>query len=187
MRGFLCSRGSSERAAALVEFAISLPALLIILFAILDFGKLIRESNVIVQSTHRGARSGAALAQPEKSFWCSQQVPLTFTHNCGDVQEWPIEFDALGDARLRALEGGLRLSCSYLKHAGLKPRDWSIKVSGPLLSSAEGDASLQVQQRGIKVSVSQTQKKSRCFTCFLGLFSGFFMAEESSFNFQFTC
>ncbi len=56
--GFLKARGRRRRAAAIVEFAVVMPVLLLILFGIIEFGQLFR----IRQTCLHAAREGARLA-----------------------------------------------------------------------------------------------------------------------------
>lgn len=54
----------SERGAAVVEFAVVLPVLLILITGIIDFGRMYAVAASLAAAAHDGARMGAALADP---------------------------------------------------------------------------------------------------------------------------
>jgi Flp pilus assembly protein TadG len=56
-------RGARDRGAAAVEFALVLPLLLLILFAIIDFGRALNAQITLTQAAREGARL-AALGEP---------------------------------------------------------------------------------------------------------------------------
>jgi hypothetical protein len=56
-------RAASERGAELVEFAFSFPLLLLVLFAIFDFGLMMQRFEVLTNAAREGARMGS-LATP---------------------------------------------------------------------------------------------------------------------------
>ncbi|MEA3502293.1 MAG: TadE/TadG family type IV pilus assembly protein, partial [Actinomycetota bacterium] len=55
------SRGSGERGASAVEFAIVLPVLVLILFGIFEYGLLFREKLTIASAAASSARTGATM------------------------------------------------------------------------------------------------------------------------------
>lgn len=58
-RRFDRSRSRTERGAALVEFALVLPLLLVLVFGIVDFGRAFQSSITLTNATREGARLGA--------------------------------------------------------------------------------------------------------------------------------
>lgn len=52
-----CGRG--ERGAAAVELALVMPLLLLVLFAIIDFGRMLNAQITLTEASREGARSGA--------------------------------------------------------------------------------------------------------------------------------
>lgn len=55
----------NEEGAAVVEFALVLPILLLIVFGIVDFGRAFYTVNNIISAVREGARYGAVLAAPD--------------------------------------------------------------------------------------------------------------------------
>lgn len=53
------ARGAGERGAAMVEFALILPILLVLIFGIIDFGFLFNAQVSLTQATREGVRLGA--------------------------------------------------------------------------------------------------------------------------------
>ncbi len=53
------SRSGGDQGSAAVEFVLVLPVLLLILFAIVDFGRLLNAKIVLSQAAHEGARAAA--------------------------------------------------------------------------------------------------------------------------------
>jgi len=57
-------RTGADQGSAAVEFALVLPVLLLILFGIIDFGRMMNARIVISQAAHEGARAVAIGADP---------------------------------------------------------------------------------------------------------------------------
>jgi len=58
-------RPGGDQGSAAVEFVLVLPVLLIILFAIIDFGRLLNAKIVLTQAAHEGARAAALVDEAE--------------------------------------------------------------------------------------------------------------------------
>jgi Flp pilus assembly protein TadG len=58
-------RPGEDQGSAAVEFVLVLPVLLIILFAIIDFGRLLNAKIVLSQAAHEGARAAALVDAAE--------------------------------------------------------------------------------------------------------------------------
>jgi Flp pilus assembly protein TadG len=56
-------RARDERGAAAVEFALVLPVLLLIIFGIIDFGRMLYTKITITEAAQTGARAGAIFGQ----------------------------------------------------------------------------------------------------------------------------
>ncbi len=70
------SRRARDRGAAAVEFAIVLPLLLLLVFGIIDFGRLLNAQITLTQAAREGARL-AALGQPEVTVVSRAQSAAT--------------------------------------------------------------------------------------------------------------
>lgn len=55
------ARRPSDRGAAAVEFALLLPVVLLIIFAIIDFGRMLNAQIVVSQAAREGARAAALI------------------------------------------------------------------------------------------------------------------------------
>ena len=62
----------SERAAALVEFAIVLPILLLIVFGIVDFGRALYTANNLTSAVREGARLASTQISPDPTVAASK-------------------------------------------------------------------------------------------------------------------
>jgi Flp pilus assembly protein TadG len=62
-----CMRWNSEKGAAVVEFAVILPLLLVILFGIIEFGFLMYNQAMITNAAREGARAGIVIQTPRMS------------------------------------------------------------------------------------------------------------------------
>ncbi len=58
-------RPGGDQGSAAVEFVLVLPVLLLILFAIIDFGRLLNAKIVLSQAAHEGARAAALVDEDE--------------------------------------------------------------------------------------------------------------------------
>ncbi len=58
-------RPSGDQGSAAVEFVLVLPVLVLILFAIIDFGRLLNAKIVLSQAAHEGARAAALVDETE--------------------------------------------------------------------------------------------------------------------------
>jgi Flp pilus assembly protein TadG len=79
----------SERGAALVEFAIVLPVLLLLVFGIIDLGRLLYTYNNLTSAVREGARLAAVQSNPTTAAAVSavqarvQQYAVAFGGNAG--------------------------------------------------------------------------------------------------------
>ncbi len=62
-----CMRWNSEKGAAVVEFAVVLPLLLVIVFGIVEFGFLMYNQAMITNAAREGARFGITIGSERKS------------------------------------------------------------------------------------------------------------------------
>ena len=58
-------RPGEDQGSAAVEFVLVLPVLILILFAIIDFGRLLNAKIVLTQAAHEGARAAALVDEDE--------------------------------------------------------------------------------------------------------------------------
>ncbi len=83
-------RMRSEQGAAVVEFALVLPILLLILLGILDFSFMLYDKAVITNASREGARAGIVLRNPKLSTAEIQAVVWHYTQgaliNLGSAQ-----------------------------------------------------------------------------------------------------
>jgi Flp pilus assembly protein TadG len=56
-------RGRDDRGAAAVEFALVLPVLLLVIFGIIDFGRLLYAKITLSEAAHAGARAAALVGE----------------------------------------------------------------------------------------------------------------------------
>jgi hypothetical protein len=68
-------RAAGKRGQSLVEFAILLPAFMVVLFGMLEFGFAFSHHLTLEYATREGARVGAALAHGTKSVPCESGKP----------------------------------------------------------------------------------------------------------------
>jgi Flp pilus assembly protein TadG len=57
------SRGGGDRGAAAVEFALVLPVLLLVIFGIIDFGRLLYAKITLAEAAREGARAAALVSE----------------------------------------------------------------------------------------------------------------------------
>ena len=55
----------SERGQSLVEFALTLPMLLVVMFMVTEFGRALYQYNILAQATREGARVGVVSAEAD--------------------------------------------------------------------------------------------------------------------------
>jgi Flp pilus assembly protein TadG len=72
-----------EEGAAVVEFALVLPLLLMILFGIIEFGLVLYNQEVITNASREGARFGIVIGDPRPSTGQIQGVVNTYLTNSG--------------------------------------------------------------------------------------------------------
>src|SRR3954469_14916832 len=56
-------RDSGDRGAVAVEFALVLPVLLLVIFGIIDFGRMLYAKITLAEAAHEGARAAALVGQ----------------------------------------------------------------------------------------------------------------------------
>jgi Flp pilus assembly protein TadG len=74
-------RWNSEKGAAVVEFAVVLPLLLVIVFGIVEFGFLMYNQAMITNASREGARFGIIMKDPRHS---STEITNEVTNYCAD-------------------------------------------------------------------------------------------------------
>ena len=162
----------NERGGVLAELAILVPLVILFTGAIIDFGKMIRESNVLVEASRHGARSGGALLNPGVN-WCTQDVSA-LTIPCAPA---PVQGAPLQTAAAR--------SCDYIQSAGLSRNDWIITASRVVTSE---DPVIPLPVIELKVDISQNPaSKSRCVLCWVPALTNWLLSAESSFPAQIRC
>ncbi|OLL32206.1 pilus assembly protein TadE [Burkholderia sp. SRS-W-2-2016] len=72
-------RPSGQRGVAAVEFAIVLPILLLVLFAIVELGIALYDKAVITNASREGARAGVVLKSPKPTSTEVQTVVTNYT------------------------------------------------------------------------------------------------------------
>ena len=71
----------STRAAALVEFAIVLPILLLLVFGVVDFGRALYTANNLTSAVREGARLASAQISPDPTVGASKAAVQTAVTN----------------------------------------------------------------------------------------------------------
>ena len=71
----------SDRAAALVEFAIVLPILLLLVFGVVDFGRALYTANNLTSAVREGARLASAQISPDPTVAGSKAAVQTAVTN----------------------------------------------------------------------------------------------------------
>jgi Flp pilus assembly protein TadG len=72
-----------QRGIAAVEFGLIMPVVLVILFAVFEFGTAFYRRQVLTQAVARGARAGIVATSPKKSKTEIENVVLTFLTDAG--------------------------------------------------------------------------------------------------------
>lgn len=72
-----------EEGAALVEFALVLPLLLMILFGVIEFGLVLYNQEVITNASREGARFGIVIGSPRPATGAIQGVVNDYLTNAG--------------------------------------------------------------------------------------------------------
>lgn len=72
-----------EEGAAMIEFALVLPLLLMILFGIIEFGLVLFRQEVITNASREGARFGILIGDPRPSTAQIEDVINTYLTNAG--------------------------------------------------------------------------------------------------------
>jgi Flp pilus assembly protein TadG len=75
----------SEKGAAIVEFAIILPLLLIITFGIIEFGIFLFNKQVITNASREGARAGIVARSPRLQDFGTPSINEVVQHYCGSL------------------------------------------------------------------------------------------------------
>ena len=73
--------GRSTSAAALVEFAIVLPILLLLVFGVVDFGRALYTANNLTSAVREGARLASAQISPDPTVAASKAAVQTAVTN----------------------------------------------------------------------------------------------------------
>jgi hypothetical protein len=107
-------RARGGRGAALVEFALILPILAMLIFGIIDFGKLFNDWQQLRQGVRQAAREGAVtnFASPP---------PCTLTGFTGSAEMQALACKVKGKA---GLGDGIRVGF-WLPDSGVTPKAWS--------------------------------------------------------------
>jgi Flp pilus assembly protein TadG len=71
----------NQKGAAMVEFALVLPLLLLIVFGIIEFSLVMYDKAVITNASREGARAGIVLASPKATTAQIQQVVANYCNN----------------------------------------------------------------------------------------------------------
>ncbi|PTB17804.1 pilus assembly protein TadE [Trinickia symbiotica] len=74
-------RSRNQTGAALVEFAIVLPLLLLVMFGIIEFSLALYDKVVITNASREAARAGIVLASPKATTAQIQQVATNYCSN----------------------------------------------------------------------------------------------------------
>lgn len=167
----------------LVELALIFPVLLVLLFGIIDFGKLIREQNTVVEASRHAARSavGAALSPAGQFEICGGAFPPSPTfveHSCDAVP-------AITDVRSAAVAA----ACSYLRATFARAddaqwttqdQDWMVRAAYQLVDDEDPALPFEAY-RFVRLEVSQRPDSTpRCFFCRLGV-DAFRLSAQSEF------
>lgn len=114
---------SSRRGAAAVEFALTMPVLLVMIFGVLDLSWYIRGATAVVNATREGLRMGVTVAQEDGPDAMAdeqiQAVLLGYGIDCEGAYACEIEVTSTQVDGLDALTANA--SISFLPLVGLTP------------------------------------------------------------------
>lgn len=88
-RGFRGRSGTGERGAAMVEMAIVLPVLLLLVFGIIDFGRLYNTQVTLTHAAREGIRDYAIFQKRDQAENVARQAVTSFDPT-------PMDFDTFG-------------------------------------------------------------------------------------------
>jgi Flp pilus assembly protein TadG len=91
------TRPGEDQGSAAVEFALVLPVLLLILFGIIDFGRMLNARIVLTQAAHEGARTAAVTGDPDAAAATIAKVMGSMASGMGTPTIVGCD-DPLGDA-----------------------------------------------------------------------------------------
>ena len=119
------SSGCGRRGSASIEFALTLPIVILLISAVVDYGWYIAQQTQVLQAVGDGARHGITVASdavpaPEDAAVAHTQTVLTglgIPCNVDDDCEFEARIDTVGD--LRAMRVSVTLN--YTPIAGLVP------------------------------------------------------------------
>ncbi len=75
-------RSREDQGSAAVEFALVLPVLLLIIFAIIDFGRMLNARIILSQAAHEGARAVEVTDDPDQA---QARVAMTLDNLAGGI------------------------------------------------------------------------------------------------------
>ena len=171
---------NAARGGVLVELAILIPVIVLLIGGIVDLSSIIRESNIVVEASRHGARSGGAAAAAFPAPMCSDST-VHYEYSCDAVGAFSPDHEGLRAATER--------TCEYLELTLQRPGDWKVATDKSLV--ADEDPVLTVENgvfAQVKVTVSQSEAaQSRCLLCWVPGLSSFLLRAESSFPVQVKC
>jgi|GEM_PF-2069118 len=163
-----------DRGGVLTELAILIPLIILMTGGLIDLGKMIRESNVLVEASRHGARSGGALVNAQVN-WCTGSVADLVDVPCSPIPRHGTP-----------LQTSVARSCDYIESAGLSRADWQVSVSRSLM--ADEDLALPITVFGLRVQIGQNPaSNSRCLLCWLPFLKSWLLSAESIFPAQIRC
>jgi Flp pilus assembly protein TadG len=89
-------RRLDERGVVAAEFALLLPALLLILFGIIEFGMIMYGREVVTNAAREGARAGIVQGPPKRTEGEIINIAQTYLTNTG-VNSSKVEFEVTGE------------------------------------------------------------------------------------------
>jgi hypothetical protein len=175
------SQGVSKgRGAALVEFALVLPLLLLVIAAVWEWGGIIREANILIEASRHGARvAGGMSADVARGDWCSPLPPYD-----SGMQSCSTAPSAGGLDPLQTVAAGTSMNsvCEYLGAAGLPRSDWEVRFQVEQgYDFPSENLTLGLPGRAFRITVQRSAAATRpCVVCLLGFFSNALKNEGSS-------
>jgi hypothetical protein len=171
-----------KRGAALVEFALVLPLLLLVIAAVWEWGGIIREANILIEASRHGARvAGGMSADVARGDWCSPLLLLPYDSGMQSCSTAP-SAGRLDTLQTLAAGTSMNSVCEYLSAAGLPRSDWEVRFQVEQgYDFPSENLTLGLPGRVFRITVQRSADATRpCVVCLLGFFSNALKNEGSS-------
>lgn len=134
-----CPRRSSRRGSAAVEFALTAPVLLLIIFGVIDYSWYIKQATDVVHATRQGLRAGVKLPRTEGPDAAAEAQATTV------LQTYGIDCSSTHRCRIRASRTQLEGLFAVVLHVQVEYEPLIGLVPLPELLGAEVTMALENQ------------------------------------------